>query len=404
MKKIIFDCDNTMGMNGRPMDDGLTLLYLLGRSDEAEVLGICCNPGNGTPDEVYDCCRRLLEENSWNIPLFRGAAPGDDSSSESARFIAQTAAKYPGEVSYLGLGSLGNLYGAYLLDEHIFEKLSEIVLMGGITEPLFIHGAPLAELNFSVNPTASACVLSRGRNISVITGNNCLPVAYLPKDEFMSQMCLMDNPAGVYIAKLCGYRFEDKKVVYGADGSYCWDAVAAVCLLHPELFDSVPVRCSISAESLKRGFLDPSPQGTVTLNLPRAKDRRTFQQEQYSGWSALRMDRTGFACKGVFLDKLLQPAILVTLAKGPCHGFKLLQLLKDDGLISGDVDPAGLYRTLKRMESDGYLSSRSDGPGSRSRRIFSLTDLGRYSLKSWEDSLKKYQLHIRQLLDAMANL
>ena len=54
MKKIIFDCDNTMGMNGRPMDDGLTLLYLLGRSDEAEVLGICCNPGNGTPDEVYD--------------------------------------------------------------------------------------------------------------------------------------------------------------------------------------------------------------------------------------------------------------------------------------------------------------------------------------------------------------
>ena len=405
MKKIIFDCDNTMGINGRPMDDALALLYLLGRSEDAEVFGICCNAGNGTAAEVYACCRHLLDESGWtHIPLYRGCEGDDPVNSESARFIAEAAEAHCGEICYLGLGSLTNLYGAFLLDAHIFDKLSQIVLMGGITDPLFIHNQPLAELNFSVDPVASACVLSRGRNVSVITGNNCLPVSYLPKDEFMSRMCLMDNPAGMYIAQKCGYRFEDKKVIYGADGSYCWDAVAAVYLLHPELFDPHPTRCRISEESLQTGFLDPSPQGSVVLELPRARDPLSFRQEQYCGWLALRMDKAAFSCKGMFLDKLLQPAILLTLAKGPCHGFRLLQLLKDDGLIDGDLDPAGLYRTLKRMEADGYLSSHEDTPGTRARRIFSLTDLGRYSLKSWESSLRKYQNHICQLLTAMENL
>ena len=399
MKKIIFDCDNTVGIGGRPMDDTLALLYLLGRSEEAEILGICCNAGNGTPAEVYSCCRHLLDEGGWNTPLYRGAAEGEIS--ESARFIAETVNAHIGEISYLGIGSLGNLYGAYLLDNDIFDKLKEIVLMGGITEPLFIHGQPLAELNFSVDPVASACVLSKGKHVSVITGNNCLPVSYLPKDEFMSHMCLTDNPAGMYIARSCGYRFEDKKVIYGAEGSYCWDGVAAVYLLHPELFEDVPTCCAISADSLRTGVLAPTADGSTALNLPRAKDRLSFQREQYSGWLSLRMDKASFSCKGSFLDKLLQPAILVTLAKEPCHGFRLLQLLKEDGLIDGDLDPAGMYRTLKRMEAAGYLSSYPDTTSAKPRRIFTLTELGRYSLKSWEISLQKHLEHVQHLLKVM---
>ena len=30
MQKIIFDCDNTVGIEGYPMDDALAFLYLLG--------------------------------------------------------------------------------------------------------------------------------------------------------------------------------------------------------------------------------------------------------------------------------------------------------------------------------------------------------------------------------------
>ena len=62
MKKIIFDTDNTIGIEGRPMDDALALIYLLGFPFEAEILGITCNYGNGTVNEVYNCCRKQLDE------------------------------------------------------------------------------------------------------------------------------------------------------------------------------------------------------------------------------------------------------------------------------------------------------------------------------------------------------
>ena len=53
MKKILFDCDSTVGLPGKPMDDALALLYLLGRPEECQVLGITCTFGNGTADEVF---------------------------------------------------------------------------------------------------------------------------------------------------------------------------------------------------------------------------------------------------------------------------------------------------------------------------------------------------------------
>lgn len=407
MKRIIFDCDNTMGITGRPMDDALALLYLLGDPEQAEVLGITCNFGNGTANEVYQCCQHLLmEAQIKHIPLFKGAEQGEDPRCESAQFIVDTANEHPGEVSFLGLGSLTNLYGAYLIDNTIFEKLREIVLMGGITEPLFVHGQPLHELNFSINAEASACVLSQGRNITVITGNNCLPVSYLPKDEFMPKMCLTDNPAGMYIAQKCGYRFKDKQIIYGAEGSYCWDAVAAVYLVHPELFEENILHCAISEEALTAGFLAPCSNGTSAINVPSVKDRIPFQEELYRGWLSLRMDaaENSFPCKGSFLDKLTQPAILVELSKAPCHGFLLLQRLKEAGLVEETLDPAGMYRTLKRMEKAGYLTSYPDEHSAKPRRIFEVTDLGRYCLQNWETTLVRYDLRIGNLLSAIRKI
>ena len=74
MKKIpvILDCDNTMGVPGCDVDDGLALLYLLG-CPEVELLGITCSYGNNTQQTVYDNTLRLLK--AWNredIPVFRG--------------------------------------------------------------------------------------------------------------------------------------------------------------------------------------------------------------------------------------------------------------------------------------------------------------------------------------------
>lgn len=411
VKKIFIDCDNTMGIEGHPMDDGLTILYLLGCPTEAEIIGIGCNFGNGMTAETFHCTRELLKEaNRTDIPLLMGAEKWEDPCSEASKFIVQESRRLNGELVYLGLGSLGNLYGAMKLDPGVIGRLSQIVLMGGITEPLFIHQTtPLNELNFSVFYEASCAVLNSDANISVITGNNCLPVSELPKDEFMDKMCLSGNPAGMYIAKKCGYRFHDKEVIYGANSSYFWDGVAAAYVLHPELFTDHETPCVITENNLQTGFLNPvqdkdkQPGKKHIINLPTANDRKNLQDTFYRGWLNLKVGKEDlkFSCNGVYLDRLLQPAILSELAKEPAHGFLLLQRLKDNGLSDESLDPAGFYRRLKKLEKDQCLTSTMENVSGKARRVYSITDFGRRNLLAWEETLNRYQQHVQRVLDAI---
>lgn len=286
MKYIIFDCDNTVGLPGKPMDDALALLYLLGKPQEASVLGITCTFGNGTAKEVFQSTELLLKEiHRTDIPLLQGADCEEDPRSEAARFIVDAVNARPGEITLVAIGSLTNLYGAWLLDNSVFEKTKEIVLMGGYTAPVFYHTRHLEELNFSVNPKAAACVLNHGRNISILTGNNTLDPSYLPKEEFIEKMC-SGSASGRYIAEKCGYRFDDKALRDGDAASYCWDVVATVYLLHPELFTDFPTDCFITEHGMHSGWLAPTNPAldTVVLNLPRVKGLASYREEMYSGW------------------------------------------------------------------------------------------------------------------------
>ena len=281
MKRVIFDCDSTVGLPGKPMDDVLALLYLLGNPQECEILGITCTFANGTAAEVYRSTGTFLQEiGREDIPLLHGAESNEDPRSEAAKFIADTVNARPGEISLVAIGSLTNLYGAYLLDKDLFTKVKEIVLMGGYTAPILYHNRHLEELNFSVNPEAAACVLNHGRNISILTGNNTLGPSYLPKDEFIEKM------GGSYIAEKCGYRFDDQKKRYGNAISYCWDVVATVYLLHPELYEDQPRHCFVTCRGMHSGWLGVTEEApdTCLLNLPRVKDLAAYRQEMYRGW------------------------------------------------------------------------------------------------------------------------
>lgn len=286
MKHVIFDCDSTVGLPGKPMDDALALLYLLGRPDQAEILGITCTFANGTAAEVYRSTSMLLREiGRTHIPLLQGAERGEDPRTEAARFIVDSVNTAPGEISLVAIGSLTNLYGAYLLDNTVFEKAKEIVLMGGYTAPVLYHGFHLEELNFSVNPQAAACVLNHGTNISILTGNNTLEPSFLPKEEFLEKM--QSGTVGAqYIGEKCGYRFDVQGNRYGNPISYCWDVVATVYLLHPELYQDDFCHCFITERGMHAGWLGVTEQArdTVVLNLPRVKNPESYRQEMYSGW------------------------------------------------------------------------------------------------------------------------
>lgn len=106
------------------------------------------------------------------------------------------------------------------------------------------------------------------------------------------------------------------------------------------------------------------------------------------------------ACKGDFLDKFVQPALLVSLARGERYGFQLVTELEQSGMVAGDrLDPAGLYRTLKRMEGAGLVSSHWDvESANKPRRVYAITPRGRSCLGTWRDTLLDYQQRIGHIL------
>lgn len=332
MKYVIFDCDSTVGLPKKPMDDALALLYLLGRPAEAEILGITCTFANGTAKEVYRSTTALLQEiGRTDIPLLPGADAAEDPCSEAARFIAETVNARPGEITIVAIGSMTNLYGAYLLDNSIFEKIREIILMGGYTAPVYYHTRHLEELNFSVNPEAAACVLNRGKHISILTGNNTLEPSYLPRAEFIGKMC-SGSTSGKYIAEKCGYRFDDKAVRDGDAASYCWDVVATVYLLHPELFTDHPTHCFVTKNTMCSGWLGVTEDAadTCLLNLPVVKDLAAYREEMYAGWLNFRLG-TAMTCGDADTPEDLKlPAVSADPAS---HAGKYTEILNQEGIV-----------------------------------------------------------------------
>lgn len=106
-------------------------------------------------------------------------------------------------------------------------------------------------------------------------------------------------------------------------------------------------------------------------------------------------------CKGDYLDKLLQPAILSLLCEGDYHGFYLLAELERRSLVS-DADATGFYRTLHKLEADGKLNSRWEvTKGEKPRKVYSITEVGISCLKNWQNTLKGYMKLVMDMSSAV---
>ena len=114
------------------------------------------------------------------------------------------------------------------------------------------------------------------------------------------------------------------------------------------------------------------------------------------------MDFADCPCSGKTLARLLNPAILLCLARQPAHGYSLLQQLAELKMFAGgEPDHAGLYRTLKQMESQGIVCAEWDHSVVPARRVFSLTETGAACLDRWVRTLERYRDAIDELLDQM---
>ena len=96
-------------------------------------------------------------------------------------------------------------------------------------------------------------------------------------------------------------------------------------------------------------------------------------------------------CAMGHLYRFVEPVLLLILReKGRSYGYDLLGSLAEHAFTDGEIEKAVLYRTLRRLEQNGYIASDWDtkepGPA---RRVYTLAKEGEKHLQEWTQVLAK---------------
>jgi DNA-binding PadR family transcriptional regulator len=109
------------------------------------------------------------------------------------------------------------------------------------------------------------------------------------------------------------------------------------------------------------------------------------------------------SCKGVNLDKLLQPRILQILSEEKMHGYGIVQALEARPLFHEEkADTAGIYRALATLQDRGLVEfewmMESSGPA---KKQYAITGEGRHCLINWIQTLGEYKQALEDFLNGV---
>lgn len=293
MKKVIYDCDNTMGLDNRDIDDGLALVYLVENKD-VELLGVCTTYANDSLEYVHKQTLELVEGLGINLNVYKGRGKfemndytgfgykrfeddGNFESNEAAKFIVEMANKYPNEIDLLATGSMQNLYDAYMIDNRIGEKLNSVVLMGGITGDLYFGDKIMKELNFSVCPKGAEVAIKKYKNVSILTGNRCMDVEF-GTNELDKVKALGNNIKNEFIINKIEKWMREFKEKYNYDSIVLWDVIAAIYLMNPDMFRDDFMSVVSTEEDLFEGRLVEGISA-ARINIPIVLDDNKVNDE-----------------------------------------------------------------------------------------------------------------------------
>ncbi len=86
---------------------------------------------------------------------------------------------------------------------------------------------------------------------------------------------------------------------------------------------------------------------------------------------------------------LIEPLVLAALVAEPRHGYELAQAIEDMTGGALPVDLGGLYRTLRRLEAEGFVTSEwEDAEAGPQRRRYEVTEDGVAMLRHWRGHLE----------------
>lgn len=94
--------------------------------------------------------------------------------------------------------------------------------------------------------------------------------------------------------------------------------------------------------------------------------------------------------------------ILAVLAEGPLHGYGIIKAVEDRSESGVLLDPANLYRVLRRMKGAGWIrdvtKAEQGEAGDRRRKAYEVTEGGRALLAAELARIERLLQHARPAL------
>lgn len=121
------------------------------------------------------------------------------------------------------------------------------------------------------------------------------------------------------------------------------------------------------------------------------------------GWEAGgRRACCGRRHAGLGRGSFVEPVALAALLAGSAHGYDLRRAIQE--LTGGeiDVDTGGLYRVLRRFESEGFATSAWDEAGNGpARRHYDITEQGHDLARDWVAHLRERERLAKMMADLL---
>ncbi len=271
-RKVIIDCDPGI-------DDSLAIMMAL-NSDELDVLGITIVCGNSPVELGFENAKRILKHmNRLDVPIYKGASHplkkeyvnaldthGKDGLGESfleavegyvqemdaVTFLSKTL--HAQECSILAIGPLTNLAQLIHKDEEAFNKINQLVSMGGSYKS---HGncSPVAEYNYWEDPEAASIVYKQmtkiKKKIHMVGLDVTRKIVLTP--ELLSYLEKLDPIQGEFIRRITKFYFKFHLEWEHLNGCVINDPLAIAYFINPSICTGFDSFVDIETESLSRG-------------------------------------------------------------------------------------------------------------------------------------------------------
>lgn len=299
-RKVIIDCD--LGI-----DDAVALCMLL-LDERLDVLAVTATEGVVPADQANHNLQAIVTEiDPERYPRLGLASPAEDAPAVDTRYlfgddglgnsnlnafqrqhtmtseklIVDCARAHPEEVTLICLGPLTNLARAIRREPNLPSMLSQVMMVGG---SLTATGniSPCSEFNFYFDPISAREVLATRMTKSLIPLDIVRDVTF--GLSLMEELPAESTRVGSVLKQILPFAFRAFRQQLGLETITLNDAVGALALLEPELFEFEQMVADVETEGeLTRGVLvlDRRRESREPPNVSVATSLRTSAAHQY---------------------------------------------------------------------------------------------------------------------------